>query len=139
MAFVAEVNPLATMINLLVNIKYPWVRRSLLGRHVLITGGSSGIGKCLAAAAAERGADVTIVARNGERLQKAREEIQAKVPNPSEQRVIAFKADITGDKETLDTALSAATAELGPVYMLVNNAGTSIPRRFVEADLSESR
>ena len=114
-------------------------RRSLLGRHVLITGGSSGIGKCLAAAAAERGADVTIVARNEERLQKAREEIQAKVPNPSKQRVIALKADITRDKETLDAALSAATAELGPVYMLINNAGTSIPRRFVEADLSESR
>ena len=50
-----------------------------MGRHVLITGGSSGIGKCLAAAAAERGADVTIVAGNEERLEKARDEIQAKV------------------------------------------------------------
>ena len=28
---------------------------------------------------------------------------------------------------------------LNQVYMLVNNAGTSIPRRFVEADISESR
>ena len=46
---------------------------------MLITGGSSGIGKCVAAAAVEMGADVTIVARNEARLDKARQEIQAKV------------------------------------------------------------
>ena len=51
----------------------------------------------------------------------------------------SVKADVTGDLATLDAALKVATRELGPVYMLVNNAGTSIPRRFVEADLSESR
>ena len=55
------------------------IRRSLSGKHVLITGGSSGIGKCVAVAAVEMGADVTIVARNEARLAKAREEIQAKV------------------------------------------------------------
>ena len=55
------------------------VRRSLWGKHVLITGGSSGIGKCVAVAAVEMGADVTIVARNEGRLHRAREEIQTKV------------------------------------------------------------
>ena len=45
----------------------------------MITGGSSGIGKCVAVAAVEMGADVTIVARNEGRLARAREEIQAKV------------------------------------------------------------
>ena len=56
-------------------------RRSLAGRHVLITGGSSGIGLSMASAAAEMGADVTIVSRNEEKLMRAHKEITAKVPN----------------------------------------------------------
>ena len=44
-----------------------------------------------------------------------------KVPNPSKQRVLAVKADVTGDTETLDAALSAATTELGPVRIHSHN------------------
>jgi len=114
-------------------------RRSLAGRHVLITGGSSGIGLSMASAAAAMGADVTIVSRNEEKLMRAHKEITAKVANPERQRVRSVKADVAGDFAALDAALKDVTRELGPVYLLINNAGTSIPRRFVEADLKESR
>jgi 3-dehydrosphinganine reductase len=113
--------------------------KSIAGKHVLITGGSSGIGLSMALAAAEMGANITIVARNEEKLKKARVEVEAKLTDRSKQKVRCVRADVTGDFPLLDTALKSATEELGPVYMLVNNAGTSIPRRFVEADLSESR
>lgn len=43
----------------------------LSGAHVLVTGASRGIGACLASGAAERGAEVTVVARSPERLQQA--------------------------------------------------------------------
>ena len=59
--------------------------------------------------------------------------------NPERQRVRSVKADVAGDFAALDAALKDVTRELGPVYLLINNAGTSIPRRFVEADLKESR
>lgn len=45
-------------------------KKSILGRHVLVTGGSEGIGLAVAIRAAQLGADVTIVARNKAKLGK---------------------------------------------------------------------
>lgn len=46
------------------------------GKHVLITGGSQGLGLALAKEVSKRGADVTIVARSVSKLEKAVEEVQ---------------------------------------------------------------
>ncbi len=115
-------------------------RRTLNGKHVLITGGSAGIGLAMAVEAAKRGADVTIVARNERKLQEAKGQIESARKNADKQRVRTVRADVAAaDTSSLDSALAAATDELGPAYLLVNNAGTSIPRRFLEADPSEAR
>lgn len=50
-------------------------KKSILGRHVLVTGGSEGIGLAVANRAAQLGADVTIIARNKDKLGKFMEEV----------------------------------------------------------------
>lgn len=63
----------------------PLKRKSLKNKHVVITGGSSGIGKQLGILAAKEGAHVTILARNVERLRIATEEIASHVVDNSQQ------------------------------------------------------
>lgn len=109
------------------------VRLELNGSHVLITGGSSGIGKAMALYVVKHGASVTIVARNKIKLQEAKAEIE-KCLKTSQQKVICVSEDITKDAEN---AVKEAENNLGPVDILINNAGTSICGVFEELDKSE--
>lgn len=67
-----------------------------------VTGGSSGIGKCIAIAAARMGANITIVARNQNRLQVALEEIKSQRLNHNQKLKflsgIVFSDHIIGQK-----------------------------------------
>ncbi|CAH1780166.1 unnamed protein product [Owenia fusiformis] len=95
---------------------------SLSNAHVMITGGSSGIGRAVAIEAVKQGAHVTIIARNKTKLEEAREELKKYTIN-SNQRVSSKSVDITKDYDLLQTAINQAEAELGPVEVLVNCAG----------------
>lgn len=66
--------------------------RSLRDQHVFITGGSKGIGLCIAEECARLGARITIVARDKAQLEAARERIQAVGDNVS---AIALSADMS--------------------------------------------
>lgn len=107
-------------------------KRPLVGQHALVTGGSRGIGAATALELARLGADVTIVARNAGRLDEHRAEIEQSAGG----RVVAIVADVATDKG-IETAFDEAEARLGPVGVLVNNAGaaTSAPfgRTAIEA------
>jgi 3-dehydrosphinganine reductase len=93
------------------------------GRHVVITGGSSGIGEALAVATAATGARLTLVARGAERL--------AAVADPLGATAVA--CDVS-DRDAITDALAVAAAERGPVDVLVCSAGITLPGRFVEAE-----
>jgi 3-dehydrosphinganine reductase len=97
--------------------------------HVLVTGGSSGIGLALARRALDRGARVSIVARGSERLARAVDSLEAHVGDPT--RVCAEPADVT-DRESFEAALALLIAQLGPVDVLVTNAGAAHPGHFEE-------
>ncbi len=101
------------------------LRGSVAGKKVLITGGSSGIGRATALKLAEAGADVLIVARDAEKLARVREEIASR-----DGRVSTYSCDI-GDAAACDTFLAQLLAEHGHVDVLINNAGRSI-RRAIE-------
>jgi 3-dehydrosphinganine reductase len=103
----------------------------LAGAHVLITGGSSGIGLATAARCLDRGAAVSIVARDVDRLTTARDELAARSPTA---RVATASADVT-DAAALVRAIDACIGELGPVDVLVTSAGDGHPGHF--ADLSD--
>ena len=84
------------------------------GRHILVTGGSSGLGLVAAQLLAERGARVSLIARRKELLDEAVAGIGAKAAG--------FPADV-GDKAQLDAAFDAAASHFGPVEGLFANAG----------------
>ncbi|MCV7013538.1 SDR family oxidoreductase [Mycolicibacterium madagascariense] len=98
----------------------------LVGRHVIITGASSGIGRASAIAVAERGATVFALARNGQALDDLIAEIREFGGS-----AYAFTCDVT-DSASVDHTVKDILGRFGHVDYLVNNAGRSI-RRSVSA------
>jgi NAD(P)-dependent dehydrogenase (short-subunit alcohol dehydrogenase family)/thioester reductase-like protein len=96
------------------------------GRVVLVTGGSSGIGKATALRLAAAGAITIIVARNAEKLEAARQEAAALGLS-----LVTHAADIA-DPAQCDALIRRIGAEHGGVDILINNAGRSI-RRGIES------
>src|SRR4051812_14181875 len=100
----------------------------LAGAHVLVTGGSSGIGLATAARCLDRGAVVSIVARDADRLAAAREQLSDRSPGA---RVAAASADVA-DASALTRAIDELVGERGPVDVLVTSAGEAYPGHFAE-------
>ncbi|XP_050397299.1 3-ketodihydrosphingosine reductase [Patella vulgata] len=109
----------------------------LQGSHVLVTGGSSGIGKALAINVAKRGANITLLARNKSKLQEAKVEVEKHFLNKDSQSVICISVDISKDYEAVEKAVQQAEDKFGPVALLVNCAGTSMTGVFEEIPPSE--
>ena len=109
---------------------------NLENKHVMITGGSKGIGRAMAEEAIKAGANVTIIARNIDDLDTVKLYLLKKTINPK-QKVLTASLDVCQDIFPIEQAVSDAESELGPVYLLVNCAGTSISGRFDETPLSE--
>ncbi|TVU28145.1 hypothetical protein EJB05_19654 [Eragrostis curvula] len=103
-------------------------RVPLRGRHVLITGGSSGIGLAMATAAAREGARVSILARNARGLQEARDAIRAATGVD----VGVLAADVRDEG-----AVARALQEAGPVDVLVCNQGVFVPQELEKQDMEE--
>jgi len=87
-------------------------------KHVFVTGASSGIGEAIADEYLRRGAAVTLVARRKERL----DAIAARAPK---RKAHVIAADLA-DHARGPAALAEAEAALGPIDVLVNNAGVQI-------------
>lgn len=96
---------------------------------VIITGGSSGIGKALAVAYAKGGAKVVITGRNEARLDEVAAELDAlKAPN------ICLKLDVASEsdnKHLIDETIKA----FGRINVLINNAGISMRALFEEIEV----
>ena len=84
------------------------------GQHIVVTGGSSGIGLVTAQLLASRSARVSLIARRQELLDEAVAGIGG--------HAAGFAADV-GDKAQLDAALDAAAERFGPIHGLFANAG----------------
>ncbi|OBF61460.1 short chain dehydrogenase [Mycobacterium sp. 852002-53434_SCH5985345] len=99
----------------------------LRGRHVIITGASSGIGRAAAIAVAERGATVFALARNAEALDELVAEIRASGGDAH-----AFSCDVT-DSTSVEHTIKDILGRFDHVDYLVNNAGRSIRRSVVNS------
>ncbi|MDF1505343.1 SDR family oxidoreductase [Roseisolibacter sp. H3M3-2] len=90
------------------------------GAVALVTGGSRGLGLALARQLLDAGARVAICARDGAALDRARAELEARAGDPA--RVYAAVCDVT-DPAAVCQLVTDVGARLGPVDVLVNNAG----------------
>ncbi|XP_065165250.1 3-ketodihydrosphingosine reductase [Atheta coriaria] len=95
-------------------------KKTLRGKHICITGGSSGIGKSLAVLASQQGAHVTIIARNSTRLSAAILEISSE-RSSDEQEFVTVSLDCTDTNAT--HAKIKEIDDKRPIYMFVNCAG----------------
>jgi len=89
----------------------------LTGRLALVTGSSKGIGFALAQALASAGASIVLNARDGAKLEEAREKLAA---GGAVVHALAF--DVT-DPEAVTAGIAKIEAEIGPIDILFNNAG----------------
>src|ERR1700679_3571968 len=95
-----------------------------VARVVIITGGSSGIGRCTAALFGRRGWKVGLIARGAEGLEASRRDIEA-----AGGRAAVAQAEVT-DSAALARAADALIAALGPVDVWINCAGNGVYGRF---------
>lgn len=106
---------------------------SLQGRHALVTGGGRGIGAAIARRLLEEGASVTLVGRHCAALDAAMQTLEPLAVDGA--ALGAAAADIT-DADAVAAAFAQATAERGPVTLLINNAGQAHSAPFGKTDLA---
>lgn len=102
------------------------MRETLKGKVALVTGASSGIGEAAARSLAQRGAAVTLVARNEERLGFIVREISA-----AGGQALAVKTNVT-DKDSVKDTVERTVEQFGTLDVLVNNAGLGLSGRVAE-------
>jgi len=105
----------------------------LTGRTAVITGGSRGLGLAMAKALSAAGAEIVLVARDGRRLEEAREAIVA-----SGGHAAIFSADVTHEAEVVRMA-EAVIGRFGHPQILINNAGINVRKNLVDFSLEEFR
>lgn len=98
----------------------------LQSKNVLITGGSKGIGKAIAALFIQEGANVGIAARGEEALQDAQLELE---------NVRTYTADLTNESDRV-ALIEKFINDFGSIDILINNAGGSNGSTAMETDLS---
>jgi NAD(P)-dependent dehydrogenase (short-subunit alcohol dehydrogenase family) len=101
------------------------------GSRALITGASRGLGRHFASTLAKAGADVAITARNPDALAATAAEVEA-----LGRKAFPVAMEVT-DPASVANAVEAAEAALGPLDVLVNNAGMAITKPALETTPEE--
>jgi len=104
---------------------------ALAGKTIIVTGASSGFGEAIALACAEAGASVSLVARRRALLVSVADSIDA-----AGGRALVCPADVSDDGQ-IYAALEKTRAALGPIDVLVNNAGFNHTERSIADTTAE--
>src|SRR5699024_4105642 len=99
----------------------------LKNKHVLITGGSQGIGKAIAQHFITEGAHVSIVGRTVSSLEKAQSELG---------EVDIYQADVTSERDRI-ALMQQYLSKNGAIDVLINNAGGSSGSTVLQTELSQ--
>lgn len=106
-------------------------RFDLTGKVALVTGASSGLGVHFARTLAAAGASVAIAARRADRLASLQAELQV-----AGHKAVAVELDVQS-VESITAAFAAAEEALGPIDIVVNNAGISIVKPALEMPVED--
>ena len=107
--------------------------KKLSGKVAVITGASKGLGKAMALALADAGAQIALVSRDLEQLRAVANEVRAR-----DAVAEVFVADVT-DEDSVQEMAQAVTARFGKVQILINNAGINIRKSVTDFTLAEWR
>ena len=99
------------------------MKQRLLDKNVIITGASSGIGRVTALEFAKEGANVALFARNEERLEEVKKEIEA-----LGRKALVLLGDVT-NKEDIENAVKKTIEEFGSIDIFHSNAGIYLIKR----------
>jgi NAD(P)-dependent dehydrogenase (short-subunit alcohol dehydrogenase family) len=102
-------------------------------RVVVITGASAGVGRAAARRFADSGADVALIARGREGLERARAEVEERG-----RRALVIQADVS-DADALERAADEVERTLGPIDVWVNNAMVSVLAPIKDTTAEEFR
>ncbi len=105
---------------------------SLSGKNIVITGASGGIGAQIARMAAERGANLALLARSIDKLEALKAELESTYKN----KVFVYKLDVA-DTGRIAEVFDQVHNEFGHIDILVNNAGFGVFRHAHEAPIDE--
>lgn len=112
-------------------------KKSFKGTTVVITGGSTGIGKACAVAVAREGAShIVILSRTKSALQQAQSEIERNFIDPAKQHVLALECDVTDPSRVASTA-SQVLRECGSPDFVFACAGLAFPGKFLDQPLAD--
>jgi NAD(P)-dependent dehydrogenase (short-subunit alcohol dehydrogenase family) len=100
----------------------------LSGKRALVTGGSRGIGKAIAFALADAGADVAVTSRTGRDGDPVCNDIERRG-----RKSLSLLLEVR-HLRSIDTCFDRLDAEWGGLEILVNNAGINVPRRIFEVE-----
>ena len=106
-------------------------RFDLSGRVALVTGASQGLGRRFAEVLAGHGAAVGLAARQIDRLEDLRSELHA-----AGRPAASVRLDVT-DQGAIEAAIDTVEAALGPIDILINNAGLALGRTLVSESSDE--
>jgi NAD(P)-dependent dehydrogenase (short-subunit alcohol dehydrogenase family) len=104
---------------------------NLAGKVALVTGSGRGLGKAMALALGEAGADVVVTSRTQQEIEDTAREIEKRG-----RETLIVQSDITNPKE-VDHLIRQTIDRFGKIDILVNNAGVAIVKAFQEMSLEE--
>lgn len=99
----------------------------LRNKTVAVTGSATGIGQEIARLFAESGAGLCLLDRNGDENRRTASDLRSSLKS----RVLDFTLDLR-DRPAIDAAMNEARKQLGPIDVLVNNAGVYPRQSFLE-------
>jgi NAD(P)-dependent dehydrogenase (short-subunit alcohol dehydrogenase family) len=98
----------------------------LSGRVAIVTGGGRGIGRAVALGLAKAGADVCVIARSVDELEET-----ARMVRETRRKALTVAGDATQSGVAAEV-VGRTIAHLGGLHILVNNAGTELPKPLIE-------